>query len=125
MNSELEKIREKIRKDYQKYLDSLSEEERKKELEEYEEFDKEYEEFWEIEYPSLNLKEKKKYWLAGTHKGMRTQGEALADEYSHFSKEWYEGALEVEPKFDEIFTYVTENLGFEFDWKEYYKRIKE
>lgn len=26
--------------------------------------------------------------------------------------------------FDEIFDYVTKNLGFEFDWEEYNKRIE-
>ncbi len=80
--------------------------------------------FWEEEYPQMSLEEKKRYWLASTHKGMRTQGEALGDEYSEFSKKWYEFAKEHEPKFDEIFDYVTKNLGFEFDWKEFNKRIK-
>jgi len=81
--------------------------------------------FWKKEYPKMSLEEKKKYWLASTHKGMRTQGEALADEYSQFSKRWYDNAKSREPKFDEIFQYVTENLGFEFDLEEYYKRIKQ
>lgn len=80
--------------------------------------------FWEEKYPKMSIEEKKKYWLASTHKGMRTQGEAFADEYSEFSKGWYDFAKEHEPNFDEIFDYVTKNLGFEFDWKEYYKRIK-
>ncbi|WP_346986178.1 hypothetical protein [Chryseobacterium sp. POE27] len=80
--------------------------------------------FWEETYPKMSLEEKKKYWLASTHKGMRTQGEAFADEYSEFSKEWYDFAKEHEPQFDEIFDYVTKNLGFEFDWKEFNKRIK-
>jgi len=80
--------------------------------------------FWNEKYPKMSLEEKKKYWLAGTHKGMRTQGEAFGDEYSEFSKKWYDFAKEHEPDFDEIFDYVTKNLGFEFDWKEYNKRIK-
>ncbi|MDP9958660.1 hypothetical protein [Chryseobacterium lathyri] len=80
--------------------------------------------FWSKEYPQMNLEERKKYWLASTHKGMRTQGEALADEYSEFSKKWYDFAIANEPDFDEIFKYVASNLGFEFDWEEYYKRIK-
>jgi hypothetical protein len=29
-----------------------------------------------------------------------------------------------EPNFDEIFDYVTKNLGFEFDLENYNKRIK-
>ena len=51
--------------------------------------------------------------------------EALADEYSEFSKKWLEHAKSVESDFETIFKYVTENLGFEFDWQEYYKRIKQ
>lgn len=82
------------------------------------------EKFWSEEYPKLSLEEKKRYWLASTHKGMRTQGEALADEYSEFSKKWLDFAKANEPRFDEIFQYVTQDLGFEFDWKEYNKRIK-
>lgn len=80
--------------------------------------------FWEETYPKMSFEEKKRYWLASTHKGMRTQGEAFADPYSEFSKEWYDFAKEHETNFDEIFKYVTENLGFDFDWKEYNKRIK-
>jgi len=80
--------------------------------------------FWKDEYPKLSLNEKKKYWLASTHKGMRTQGEALADEYSEFSKKWYDFAKENEPNFDEIFKYVADNLGFTFNWEEYNVRIK-
>lgn len=80
--------------------------------------------FWKDEYPKLSLDEKKKYWLASTHKGMRTQGEALADEYSEFSKKWYDFAKENEPNFDEIFKYVADNLGFKFKWEEYNERIK-
>ena len=81
--------------------------------------------FWEKEYPNMSFEEKKAYWLASTHKSMRTQGEALADEYSVFSKRWYDFAVENEPKFEEIFKYVTNNLGFEFNWEEYNKRIQE
>ena len=81
--------------------------------------------FWNAEYPKMNLEEKKRWWLASTHKSMRIQGESFADEYAAFSKEWYNHAQSVESSFEEIFKYVTENLGFEFDWKEYYRRIKE
>jgi len=28
--------------------------------------------FWNETYPKMSLEEKKKYWLASTHKGMRT-----------------------------------------------------
>lgn len=80
--------------------------------------------FWEIEYPKMNREEKKKYWLAGIHKGMRMQDEAFADPYSEFSKEWYDFAKQNEPVFDSIFNDVVQNLGFEFDWKEYNRRIK-
>lgn len=86
--------------------------------------EKEFNKYWSEEYPKLNLEEKKKYWLASTHKGMRTQGEAFADEYSEFSKKWYDFAKEHEPKFDEIFEYVANNLGFKFNWDEYKKRIE-
>lgn len=80
--------------------------------------------FWNEKYPKMSLEEKKRYWLASTHQGMRTQGEAFGDEYSEFSKGWYDFAKEHEPDFDEIFDYVTQNLGFKFDWEEYNKRIK-
>ncbi|WP_294296551.1 hypothetical protein [uncultured Chryseobacterium sp.] len=80
--------------------------------------------FWEIEYPRMSREEKKKYWLASTHRGMRSQGEAFADPYSEFSKEWYDFAKQQEPDFDKIFDYVVQNLGFEFDWREYNTRIK-
>jgi DNA-directed RNA polymerase subunit N (RpoN/RPB10) len=56
---------------------------------------------------------------------MRTQGEVIADEYSEFSKKWYEHALSVESDFDNIFKEVVANIGFEFNWEEYHKRILE
>jgi len=34
---------------------------------------------------------------------MRTQGESLGDEYSEFSKDWYETNKKIEPNFDNIF----------------------
>ena len=85
----------------------------------------EREKFWNEKYPNLNREEKVKYWLASTHKGMRTQGEALADEYSEFSKGWYDHAVSVEPDFDAIFKEAVSNIGFEFNWEEYNKRIQE
>lgn len=81
--------------------------------------------FWSEVYPKMSIAEKKEYWLGSTHKGMRTQGESFADPYSEFSKKWYDFAKSHEPKFDEIFSYVAKNLGFEFDWNEYNKRIKQ
>jgi hypothetical protein len=81
--------------------------------------------FWEEEYPKMSLEEKKKYWLSSTYSGMRSQGEAIGDSYSEFSKEWLDDARSIEPQFDEIFNYVTQNLGFRFDWKEYNKRIQQ
>lgn len=80
--------------------------------------------FWTEEYPKLSREEKVKYWLASTHKGMRTQGEAFNDEYSEFSKGWYEHAISVESDFEEIFKEAISNIGFEFDWEEYSKRIQ-
>jgi len=80
--------------------------------------------FWSQEYPKLSREEKKKYWLASTHRGMRSQGEALGDEYTEFSKNWYDFAKKNEPDFDEIFKDVVKNLGFDFDWGKYYERIK-
>lgn len=80
--------------------------------------------FWEKEYPNMSFEEKKTYWLTSTHKSMRTQGEAFADEYSAFSKKWHDFAMSNEPNFEEIFKYVTNNLGFKFDWNEYNKRIQ-
>ncbi|WP_299332895.1 hypothetical protein [uncultured Psychroserpens sp.] len=81
--------------------------------------------FWLEEYTKLNRQEKVKYWLATTHKGMRTQGESFADEYSEFSKKWYDHANVVEPDFDSIFKEAMNDIGFEFDWEEYNKRIQE
>ncbi len=79
--------------------------------------------FWLDIYPKMNIQEKKEYWLSSTHKGMRLQAESFADPYSEFSKKWYDFAKVHEPEFDDIFNYVTQNLGFEFDWDEYSKRI--
>ena len=81
--------------------------------------------FWSEEYPNLSRDEKIKYWLTSTHKGMRTQGEALANEYSEFSRKWYDHAINVEPDFDKIFKEAIGNIGFEFDWEKYNKRIQE
>lgn len=120
----LEDLNKKIEKEYQEYLSSLTPTEKSNHLKEIQEFDNSMNKFWDEKYPKMSLEEKKKYWLAGTHKGMRTQGEAFGDEYSEFSKKWYDFAKEHEPYFDEIFDYVTKNLGFEFDWEEYNKRIK-
>lgn len=120
----LEELNKKIEKEYQEYLSNLTSAEKARHLKEIQEFDNSMNKFWDEEYPKMSLEEKKKYWLAGTHKGMRTQGEAIGDEYSEFSKKWYDFAKEHEPDFDEIFDYVTKNLGFEFDWEEYKKRIK-
>lgn len=127
-SSKLNSLIEELEKKSKEYYSHASEEEKlkidsfKKESEEWNEKAKK---FWEETYPKMSLDEKKKYWLASTHKGMRTQGEAFADPYSEFSKEWYDFAKQHEPNFDEIFDYVTKNLGFEFDWQEFKKRIKQ
>ena len=83
--------------------------------------------FWSEEYPQLSFEEKVRYWEESTYRTMRTQGEALADEYSEFSKAWYDFAIEHEPDFDRIFKEAMDRFtaGFEFDWKEYEKRIQE
>lgn len=120
----LEELNKKIEKEYQEYLSSLTSLEKEKHLKETQEFDNSMNKFWNEKYPKMSLEEKKRYWLASIHRGMRTQGEAFGDEYSEFSKEWYDFAKAHEPDFDEIFDYVTKNLGFEFDWEEYNKRIK-
>jgi hypothetical protein len=120
----LEELNKKIEKDYQEYLASLSPTERAQHIKDTQNFTTASNQFWKEKYPKMSLEEKKKYWLASTHKGMRTQGEAFGDEYSEFSKKWYDFAIENEPNFDEIFDYVTKNLGFKFDWEEYKKRIK-
>ncbi len=55
----------------------------------------------------MSIEEKKAYWLASAHKSMRIQGEALANQYSVFSKRWYDSVIKNEPLFEEIFRYVT------------------
>ncbi|OCA69352.1 hypothetical protein BBI01_14475 [Chryseobacterium artocarpi] len=120
----LEELNKKIEKEYNEYLSGLGSSKKVNHLKEIQEFDNSMNKFWKEEYPKMGFDEKKKYWLASTHKGMRTQGEVLGDEYSEFSKGWYDFAKEHEPDFDEIFDYVTKNLGFEFDWEEYNKRIE-
>lgn len=92
-------------------------------LKEMEKFELEMNRFWKKEYPKMTHKDKVAYWLASTHKGMRTQGEALGDEYSEFSKEWYETNKQIEPDFDSIFKEAMKNIGFDFNWSEYNKRI--
>jgi len=124
MSLSLEEMIEQIRKNNQEKLMSLSPAEREKYLKEIAELEQGFDDFWSKKYPRYSLSKKKQYWLEGTHRGMRSQGEAFADEYSQFSKKWYDHAKKVEPRFDEIFQYVANNLGFEFDWKEYDKRIK-
>lgn len=89
-----------------------------------EESKKKAESFWLEEYPHFTIDEKIKYWLANIHRGMRTQGEATGDEYSEFSAAWYQHVKAKEPDFDLIFEKVVPLLGFDFDWKEYQKRIK-
>ncbi|SIS92031.1 hypothetical protein SAMN05421786_103110 [Chryseobacterium ureilyticum] len=120
----LEELNKKIEKEYNEYLSGLGSSKKVNHLKEIQEFDNSMNKFWKEKYPKMSFDEKKKYWLASTHKGMRTQGEALGDEYSEFSKGWYDFAKEHEPDFDEIFDYVTKHLGFEFDWEEYSKRIE-
>lgn len=88
----LEDLNKKIEKEHQEYLASLSPAERAKYLKEEQDFEGAVNQFWNEKYPKMRLEEKKKYWLAGTHKGMRTQGEAFGDEYSEFSKKWYDFA---------------------------------
>jgi len=92
-------------------------------LREMEEFDQEIDHFLKKEYPKLSRENKITYWLRTTHKGMRTQGEAVGDEYSEFSKDWYETNKSIETDFDSIFKEAVENIGFKFDWTEYNKRI--
>lgn len=121
----LEELNKKIEKEYQEYLSSLTSVEREKHLKEIQEFDNDMYNFWNEKYPKMSLEERRRFWLASTHKGMLTQGEAFNDEYSEFSKKWYDFAKAHEPNFDDIFDYVSKNLGFEFDWKEYSKRIKQ
>ena len=89
-----------------------------------EEGKKKAEAFWLQEYPHFAIDEKIKYWLASIHRGMRMQGEATADEYSEFSPAWYQYVKAKEPDFDLIFEKVVPLLGFDFDWKEYERRIK-
>jgi len=81
--------------------------------------------FWKEKYPMMSQEDKINLWLAEIHKGMRTQGEEFADKYSYFSKDDYVWCKEVEPDFDTIFNEVVKKLGFEFNWSEYYSRIKE
>ncbi|WP_046743442.1 hypothetical protein [Kordia zhangzhouensis] len=78
--------------------------------------------FWKEEYQKMSYQKKVNYWLTTIHQEMRSQGEALGDEYSEFSKEWYETNKNIEPNFDSIFKEAIENISFEFNWNEYYKR---
>jgi len=78
--------------------------------------------FWEEEYPNYSFDEKVNYWLASIYRGMRTQGEALGDEYSEFSKKSYELWKETEPDFDIIFVEVMKRIP-NFDFREYHERI--
>lgn len=84
--------------------------------------------FWSEKYPSLSIEEKKKIWEEDIYRSIRTQGEALGDEYTAFSKKWYDSAKEREPQFDEFFKEIVENLekGYfykKFNWDEYRNRI--
>jgi len=81
--------------------------------------------FWRDEYVNYSIEKKVQYWLANIHHGMRQQGEAIGDNYTEFSKEWYLLVKEREPDFDFILKDVVLKLGFDFDWKEYHKRISE
>lgn len=80
--------------------------------------------FWQNEYKQYSWEQKKKYWLAFVHHGMRIQGEVTADEYSEFSYNWYIDVKSKEPEFDFLFQEIVPLLGFEFDWVEYEKRIR-
>jgi|GEM_PF-3341083 len=80
--------------------------------------------FWQEEYPKMNFDEKVGHWLPMIHRGMRTQGEALGDPYSEFSKESYEKWKQLEPDFDRIFDAVAPLLGSDFDRNEYEQRIR-
>ncbi|GGG07800.1 hypothetical protein GCM10011344_05430 [Dokdonia pacifica] len=123
----LDELNKEIQKDYNKYLSSLNTKEREKHLKESKELEDSFKSFWSEEYPQLSFEEKVRYWEESTYRGMRTQGEAFADEYSGFSKKWYDSAKENEPDFDRIFKEAIDRFtaGFEFDWKEYEKRIQE
>ena len=79
--------------------------------------------FWANEYNNYSYEQKVQYWLANIHHGMRVQGEATGDDYSEFSLEWYKNVKSKEPDFDLIFKKVVSSLGFDFNWKEYEKRI--
>jgi hypothetical protein len=81
------------------------------------------ERFWQFEYPNKTFSEKVQHWLEAVHRGMRSQGEAINDEYSEFSFKWYQWVKEKEPEFDNIFKEVVKRLGFDFNWDEYNKRI--
>ena len=107
-------------------MSSLSREEKemvKKAKENRLKYDDDENNFWKKEYPKMSYQKKVNYWLTTIHQGMRSQGEALGDEYSEFSKEWYETNKKIEPNFDSIFKEAIENIGFEFNWNEYNKRI--
>lgn len=86
--------------------------------------DQRSEHFWSVEYPKMPLEDKQKYWLKDVYGDMRSMGESTGDRYGAFSKSWYDDAKVSEPNFDNIFEWVAANLGFEFDWKEYKKRIQ-
>lgn len=95
----------------------------KQSRERYREFKANARMYWEEDYPKLSFDDCVKRWLADVHRGMRTQGEVLNDEYSNFSPRWYEEAKKLEPEIDRIMEAVAPRLGFDFDWPEYRSRI--
>ena len=122
----LDKLNKEIQKDYDNYLSSLSAKDRKKHLDDSKALEDSFTKFWSEEYPKFNDEERIRYWQESTYRRMRTQGEAFADEYSGFSKRWYDSAKENEPDFDHIFKEAIDRFtfDFDFDWKEYRKRIQ-
>lgn len=80
--------------------------------------------FWDEEYPTYSLEEKKAFWLRYFYSAMRSQGEVGADEYWLFTKKNYAEWCRSEPNMDMMLAYVIEKLPH-YDTDEIRKRLAE
>jgi len=80
--------------------------------------------FWQDEYPNYSFEQKIGYWSASLHQQMRWQAESGLDPYVIFSPGWHKWAKEQDLDLDNIIDIAFDrNLAWEWDKKEYLKRI--
>ncbi len=80
--------------------------------------------FWKKIYPEYSEQEKLHFWADELLSTMRTQGETTGDEYSAFTKEWFDNMLRHEHLLPAFLVRIFRQLGNEINVALFYERVK-